>query len=210
MDGRSLHRAARRPRETRSTPPDRLPAGPRMFLTLSADGAELPEDQRSLPRKALFVIAAVVWLLAAPLYWAASAQGADQHAPHAVLVKSAGDDDDDDDRSESGDDDDTDESSVATTGTGAKDETTDDTTANDDPGTGRETRAANTDQPGLETGPSTVGETDAGDDTGKSEGNPTTGRETRAQNTDRRGLATGASTVGETDPGDDTGKTERR
>ena len=166
------------------------PGGPsHLFLTLAAEGVDPAPEQRSLPRRAFILFAALLVLLLAPLSLASTAHGADH--PQAVLVKSSDDDD--------GDDDDDDK------GKGKAD-----TTGDNDTGTGRETAAANTDQPGLETGASTNGETDGRDGTGKSETGLTTGAETRAANTDRPGLKTGVSTRGETDPGDNTGKTERR
>jgi hypothetical protein len=174
---------------TQHAPPP--PGGPsRLYLTLAAEGADPSPEQRSLPRRAFILFAAVLVLLLAPLSFVSMAQGADQ--PQAVLVKAS--DDDDDERDDDGDGD----------GKGK-----DDTTGDNDTGTGRETAAANTDQPGLETGASTNGETDQ-DGTGKTETGHTTGAETRAANTDRPGLKTGVSTRGETDPGDNTGKTERR
>ena len=165
------------------------PAGPsQVYLTLAAEGVDPAPDQRSLPRRVFILFAAVLVLLLAPLSLASTAQGADQ--TKAVLAKASDDDDD-------GEDDDDGGNGKA------------DTTGDNDTGTGRETAAANTDQPGLETGASTNGETDR-DATGKSETGHTTGAETRAANTDRPGLQTGVSTRGETDPGDNTGKTERR
>jgi hypothetical protein len=164
------------------------PAGPSgLYLTLAAEGVEPAPDQRSLPRRVFILLAALLVLLLVPLSAVATAHGADR--AQAVLVKASDDDGEDDD-----DDD----------GKGKAD-----TTGDADTGTGRETGAANTDQPGLETGNSTRGETDR-DKTGKTETGHTTGAETRAQNTDRAGLETGVSTRGETDPGDKTGKTERR
>ena len=164
-------------------------AGPaQLYLTLAAEGVEPSPDQRSLARRMFILLAALLVLMLVPLSAVATAHGADQ--AQAVLVKASDGDDDDDD-----DDD------------GAKGKA--DTTGDNDTGTGRETAAANTDQPGLETGASTQGETDR-DKTGKSETGLTTGAETRAANTDRPGLDTGVSTRGETDPGDNTGKTERR
>jgi hypothetical protein len=176
-------RLTRRGHQPPTTPADPLAGGPRIFLTLAGEGGELVEDQRSLPRRAFIAFVAVLVLISAPLYWAATAQGADQGAPQAVLAKS----DDDEDEDEQDDDD-----------------------AGGDDTTGNETAAANTDQPGLETGAATQGETDPGDTTGQTETNQTTGAETRAANTDRAGLENGASTRGETDPGDNTGQTERR
>ena len=160
-----------------------------LYLTLAAEGVDPAPDQRSLPRRAFILFAALLVLLLAPLALASTAAGAEN--PQAVLVKSTDDD---------GEDDDDDEGS----GKGNAD-----TTGDNDTGTGRETAAANTDQPGLETGASTNGETDK-DGTGKSETGLTTGAETGAAKTDAQGLQTGVSTRGETDPGDHTGKTERR
>jgi hypothetical protein len=173
-------------RQSPTTAADPLAGGPRIFLTLAAEGVEPAEDQRSLPRRAFIAFVAVLVLLSAPLYWVATARGADQGAPQAVLAKSGDDDEDEDEQ--------------------------DDDDAGGDDTTGRETAAANTDQPGLETGASTKGETDGGDGTGQTETGQTTGVETAAgnANTDRRGLENGVSTRGETDPGDNTGQTERR
>jgi hypothetical protein len=103
-----------------------------------------------------------------------------------------GDDDD-------GDDDDDDDDDVITDGQANR---------LTDQGTGAES-VGNTDQGGQDTGPSTAGETDPGDDTGKSEATEGTGAESQGA-TDRAGNHTGASTQGETDPGDDTGQTEAR
>jgi hypothetical protein len=151
-----------------------------LFLTLAAEGVEPAPDQRSLARRAFILFAAVLVLLLVPLSVASTAVGAEKS--QAVLVKSSDDDDDDEDDEGGGN------------GKG-------DTTGDNDTGTGRETAANNTDQPGLETGASTNGETDK-DGTGKSETGLTTGIESRGANTDQPG-------VGETDPGDHTGKTER-
>jgi hypothetical protein len=161
---------------------------PQLYLTLAAEGVEPAPDQRSVPRRAFIIVAAALVALLAPLSVVATAHGADQQ--QAVLVKASDDDDD-------GENDDDEGKGKA------------DTTGDADTGTGRETAAANTDQPGLETGASTNGETDK-DGTGKSETGLTSGAETRAAQTDQGGLETGVSTRGETDPGDHTGKTERR
>jgi hypothetical protein len=158
-----------------------------LYLTLAAEGVDPTPDQRSLARRAFILLAALLVLLLVPLSAISTAHGADQ--TQAVLVKAS-----DDDGGGGGDD----------SGKGNAD-----TTGDNDTGTGRETAAANTDQPGLETGASTRGETDR-DKTGKTETGHTTGVETQAANTDRPGLKTGVSTRGETDPGDNTGKTERR
>lgn len=177
-------------RSSKHTPGQERLAGPSgLYLTLAAEGVEPAPDQRSLPRRAFILLAALLVMLLVPLSAVAMAHGAD--GAQAVLVKASDDDDDDDDDGDGG-------------GKGKAD-----TTGDNDTGTGRETAAANTDQPGLETGASTNGETDK-DGTGKTETGLTTGAETRAANTDRPGLNTGVSTRGETDPGDNTGKTERR
>jgi hypothetical protein len=180
-------RTARRSRQNPPPPSDPLGAGPRVFLTL-AGGDEPAVDQRSLPRKAFVLLAVALYLLVVPLYWATAAQGATQDAPQAVLAKESDEDDDE-----------------------PEDDDGPDTTGDNDTGTGRETAAANTDQhqPGVDTGASTRGETDA-DKTGATEQTQGTGNETAAANTDRPGLNTGVSTRGETDPGDHTGKTEQR
>jgi hypothetical protein len=142
----------------RRSAPSGLAAAPRMFLAL-AEGDELPQNQRTLPRKAFVVFATVMALLVAPLYWAGSAQGSDQDGPQAILVKQSGDDDSDDDD----DDDDRGDTNGNTTGNN-------DTTGNNaNRATGHETQANNTDKSGLNTGVSTRGETDTGDHTGKTE-----------------------------------------
>jgi hypothetical protein len=177
----------RRRRESSTRLSQPLGAGPRVFLTL-ADEGELAPDQRSLPRRAFMIFAVTLYLMAVPLVWASSSQGATQEKPQAVLAKQGEDDDDE-----------------------AEEDDGPDTTGDNDTGTGRETAAANTDQhqPGVDTGVSTRGETDA-DNTGATEQTQGTGAETKAANTDRAGLDTGVSTRGETDPGDHTGQTERR
>jgi hypothetical protein len=173
-------------RSRRNPPSDPLRAGPRIFLTLAGD-EEPAVDQRSLPRRLFVIFAVALYLLAVPLYWATTAEGATQDTPQAVIAKESDDDDEGDEDDEP------------------------DTTGDNDTGTGRETAAANTDvhKAGVDTGASTRGETDA-DATGATEQTQGTGNETAAANTDRAGLHTGVSTRGETDPGDHTGKTERR
>jgi hypothetical protein len=176
---------ARRSRQ--NLPSDPLGAGPRIFLTL-AGGDEPAACQRSIPRKAFMMFVLALYLIAVPLYWVSTAEGSTGDAPQAVLVKESDDDDDEADENDEPD-----------------------TTGDNDTGTGRETALANTDvnNPGVDTGVSTAGETDA-DKTGGTEQTQGTGAETKAANTDRAGLHTGVSTRGETDPGDQTGKTERR
>jgi hypothetical protein len=148
-----------------------------MYLTLAGDGAADAEDQRSLPRKVMMVV--VVSLVAlAPLLWAASAQGAGDDVPEAVLTKQAVASDDDDDAEASGD------------GTG------DGTGTNSNGGTGKETQG-NTDRGGQDTGKSTRGETDGRDGTGKSERTEGTGVETKGDSDD--GQNTGTKTRGDTD-----------
>ena len=97
------------------------------------------------------------------------------------------------------DDDDDDDDNVITDG---------DTNARTDQGTGAES-VGNTDQGGQDSGVSTAGETDPGDNTGLSEATEGTGAESQGA-TDAAGNHTGASTQGETDPGDHTGQTEAR
>ena len=167
--------------------------GPRMYLELSDSGVAAAEDQRSLPRKLFVVLSALICMLAMPLYWATSAQGANGDGLHPVVVKSSDDDDERDD-----DDD--------NRGPGGGDDT-------DRDNTGQNTRG-NTDLQST-AGPSTRGESDPGDNTGATEqrtaadtDRDNTGQNTRG-NTDRQNTA-GASTRGETDPGDNTGATERR
>ena len=101
-------------RSKQNPPSDPLGAGPRMFLTL-AGGDEPAVDQRSLPRRAFVIFAVALYMLAVPLYWVATAQGAPQDAPQAVVAK----DSDDDDEAEENDE--------------------PDTTGDNDTGTGRET-----------------------------------------------------------------------
>ena len=143
--------------DSRSHPRHRkLPVAPRMFLTLAADGTSDAEDQRSRVRTGFVLFISILVLVAAPLYWTASAQGGKQDEPQAVAVKS---EDDDDDHDEDGDD---------NSGTGGSDSGT----GGNDPGTGAETQIAKTDRAGagaLTQGASTRGETDPGDHTGKTE-----------------------------------------
>lgn len=173
-------------RTNRSPSPSRqLDAGARLFLTLAEEG-ELALDQRSLPRRVFVFVAVAIYALAVPLFWAATAEGAAADTPQAVLVKAADEDDDDDD------DDGPDTTGNNDTGTGAEtaaantdvhqagvdtglstagETDADNTGATEQTqGTGVETRAANTDRAGVHTaGPSTLGETDPGDHTGKTE-----------------------------------------
>src|SRR5688500_620589 len=104
----------------------------KVFLDLAADGAEA-EDQRSLSRKTLAILAAAVLMISVPLLWAAT----DQSAGAAPIKQTAVASDDDDDDGAAGDDDDT--------------ETGDDGTGD---GTGTASNAG--------TGNDTVGNTDAG------------------------------------------------
>jgi hypothetical protein len=140
-------------------------AAPRLFQTLAADGTADGGEQLSLSRKLFILCLTGLLLIAAPLAWASSAAGANgpDDAPQAVLVKSQDDVEDDDDTDDqeatAGDDSDT--------GTGKQ--TRGDTSESRDDKTGRETAAKNTDQPGVDTGASTRGETDPGDKTGKTE-----------------------------------------
>jgi hypothetical protein len=186
-----------------------------LYLTLAADGAAEAPDQRSLTRRLALLVAAFMLAFGGPLGLTSVAGASGSRDNQAVLVKSSGGGDDDEDRSGPG-------------GGGDDDEDEDDATRGDtgqarDDQTGKETQAANTDRPGIDTGVSTKGETDPGDNTGKTENqddgtkgqtgqarDQQTGKETQAQNTDRPGLDTGVSTKGETDPGDNTGHSERR
>lgn len=199
---------------------DRRPSS--IYMTLSAEGAAEEQSQLSLPRKAFMALCATLLLLSAPMLWSGMAE-AGTDSPSAVLTKKGSDDD----SAGSSDDDDGDDDTSGKTGQDT-DNTAGNTGENTDRMTGKETRAQNTDAPGINTGESTRGETDPGDDTGKTENGDrklsdddtsgktgkqrdlATGIETQAQNTDRPGLNTGVSTRGETDPGDKTGKTERR
>lgn len=173
-----------------------------VYLGLAADGAELDTDQRSRSRKALVLAGATLLLAAAPLNFAASAQGAGKGPQQGVLVKAAGDDDDDDDRggpdtATGGDD----TAPTADTAKGETDQTAGDTTDGDgiDTVTAQALSNDGTRGDGVE---ATLGVTSAARDAA-------TGVETIGP-TDRPGLNTGVSTRGETDPGDNTGKTERR
>jgi cytoskeletal protein RodZ len=145
-------------------------AAPRLFQTLAADGAT-EGDQLSRPRKLFVLFLAGLFLLAAPLAWAASAAGANgpDDAPQAVLVKSQDDDDgdDEDDDDTNTDDDEATAGDDSDTGTGTR--TRGDTSESTDEATGKETEAQKTDRAGLDTGASTRGETDPGDQTGKTE-----------------------------------------
>src|SRR5918999_4616966 len=82
----------------------------KVFLDLATDGAEA-EDQRSLSRKTLAILAAGVLMLAVPLLWAATDQRADATPVKQTAVASQEDDDDEaggnddtDDDTETGDD----------------------------------------------------------------------------------------------------------
>jgi hypothetical protein len=187
-----------------------------LYLTLAADGAAEAPDQRSLTRRLALLVAAFMLAFGGPLGWTSVAGASGGRDNQAVLVKSAGHGDDDEDNSGPGGGD-------GDTGEDEDDGTRGDTGQARDDDTGKETQAQNTDRPGLDTGVSTQGETDPGDNTGKTENQDSgtrgqtgqardeqTGKETQAQNTDRPGLDTGVSTKGETDPGDHTGQTERR
>jgi hypothetical protein len=189
-----------------------------LYRTIAADGVAPAADQLSLTRRLGLLFVTALLAVAVPLGWAAATAGASSgQREQAVLVKASSDDDDDDNSGPGGDDDDADEDDD-------DDGTKGDTGQARDDQTGAETQAQNTDRPGIDTGVSTKGDTDPGDNTGKSEQSPdtgtrgqtgeardhATGNETQAQNTDRAGLDTGVSTKGETDPGDHTGQTERR
>lgn len=157
---------------------DRAPAS--LYLALADESPDSDRLQLSRPRKAFLALCAVLILAATPLFWSNAAQAGD-NAPHAVASSSGpgkdghGDDDHDNSGPGSGDDDDDD------TDTRDTDADTRDTDATDDTGTrgqtrtgrdhmtGRETGGQNTDRGGLDTGVSTRGETDRGDDTGKTE-----------------------------------------
>jgi hypothetical protein len=176
-----------------------------MYLRL-ADGHDDVFESASRLRRAI-TLAAAVALLAASMVFAFGSPGSDL-LPWKVDDAAAqvpeeddsgpgdGDDDDDDDDGQVKPDDDDDQ--VKTDG---------DDDANTDDGTRRETKG-NTDAGGQDTGKSTRGETDGGDNTGRSEATEGTRAETKGK-TDAGNKHTGASTRGETDPGDDTGKTER-
>jgi hypothetical protein len=166
-------------------------AAPRLFQTIAADGAAAHDDQLSRTRKLFVLFVAGLLFVAAPLAWAGSAAGAggSDNGPEAVLVKQ--DDqarDDQDDPDPSGDDttdDDTTDVNTTDAATGTTDNQ--EATGGDDADTGtgmgtrgatgeaqdvqtaKETGVAKTDRAGLETGVSTLGETDRGDATGQTE-----------------------------------------
>ena len=145
-------------------------AGPRIFQTLAGDGAADADDQLSNSRKLFVLFLTGLLLVAAPLAWAGSAAGANgpDDAPQAVLVKSQADEDDDQDDDDTDTDDD--EATAGDDGdTGTGTQTRGDTSESSDQQTGRETAANKTDRAGLDTGVSTRGETDPGDETGKTE-----------------------------------------
>jgi hypothetical protein len=156
---------------------------PGMFLSLSANGSAVSDDQRSPVRRAATAFAVLILTFGAPMYWASGAQASGGDGLQAVVSKSSDDDRDDDDDDAGGD------------GT------------NSNRGTGVETRG-NTDAGGQNTGGSTRGETDGHDRTGATERTQGTGVETGGK-TDAGGQNTGGSTRGETDGNDGTGATER-
>jgi hypothetical protein len=83
-----------------SAAPDH-PSLARAYLALCDDPEPAP-DQRSLPRVAVALLAAIVLAFAAPLAWAG---GEPRDAPAATAVKAAGlaDDDGDDEDDDAGD-----------------------------------------------------------------------------------------------------------
>ncbi|MGH2801101.1 MAG: hypothetical protein ACRDM0_26190, partial [Thermoleophilaceae bacterium] len=113
-----------------------------VFVALAGDGAS-PENQYSMPRKVLAVLAVLMLMLAVPLFWAAPA-GSDQ-PDNAAFVKPppAGDDDDDEDDDAGGGDDDESKSGDDGTGNG--------TGTGSNAGTGNDT-VGNTDAGGQDTG----------------------------------------------------------
>src|ERR671917_2115737 len=84
------------PESTRGAP---MKPAAKVFLDLATDGAEA-EDQRSLSRKTLAILAAAVLMVSVPLLWAATDQSAGA-AP--VKQTSVASDDDDDDEAGGGD-----------------------------------------------------------------------------------------------------------
>jgi hypothetical protein len=76
----------------------RIAARPQIFLTLAADGAAEPADQRSSARRLLTLAAIAVLLLTAPLYWATIAEGSEGQEPVAVVSKSSDDESEDEAR----------------------------------------------------------------------------------------------------------------
>jgi hypothetical protein len=112
-------------------------AAPHAYLALSDAAEGEPESQRSTLRIAVAVVAAAVWLLATPMFWASTALGHSADQPAATL-SSKGSDGDGEDNSGlgSGGDDDDDTASEATTTSGqrgtTKTRTTDDNTTRDD------------------------------------------------------------------------------
>ena len=74
---------------------------PRLYLTLGADGAALEDNQRSLTRRVAVTLTALLWVLAVPLWWAATAQGSTSEGPPQATIAH---EDDDEDNSGSGSD----------------------------------------------------------------------------------------------------------
>ena len=118
-------------------------AAPSAFLHLSDEGALELDERPSPARRAAALLLAGMVLLAVPLFWVNSAQGADQ----PLAVKSgnsgsnsgpgSGDDNDDPDNSGPGNADDDDQDSVTATGTTAN--TGPSNTATNDTATGTHT-----------------------------------------------------------------------
>jgi hypothetical protein len=84
-----------------ATLPSANPPLARAYLALVDDPARAT-TQRSLPRAALALIAALVLALAAPLAWVSAARGEPRDTPAATTVK-AGHAEDDDDADSDGD-----------------------------------------------------------------------------------------------------------
>ena len=163
-------------------------AAPSLYLTLADQGPESESRQLSRPRQAFLALCAVLILAATPLFWSGAAQAGDS-GPQALTTSSGpgkdghgggdddnsgpggghgGDDDDDDDADNT-----TKGTDTGTNGTGTRD--TDDTGTRGqtrtgrDRATGHDTGGLKTDRGGMDTGMSTRGETDRGDQTGKTE-----------------------------------------
>src|SRR3954471_21667362 len=58
-----------------------------LFLALARDGSVEAQSQRTIPRSAIALAAALLYVTAAPLYWANVAEGKGRHAPMAPLTE---------------------------------------------------------------------------------------------------------------------------
>src|SRR3954447_4178033 len=57
-----------------------------LFLALARDGSVEAQSQRTIPRSAIALAAALLYVTAAPLYWANVAEGKVRHAPMATIT----------------------------------------------------------------------------------------------------------------------------